>query len=124
MIGLIVVPLIFFWNVESGFSTVGVGVILENECGIQGQNYVASLQWSKVTVGFHYSNWVVCIKCYRFPAMNNYNGAVVNELQFQFGDLNSFPERGEFNLLFNVDIVILLLKKNDGETKGLMSLFL
>ena len=56
--------------------------------------------------------------------MNNYNGAVVNELQFQFGDLNSFPERGEFNLLFNVDIVILLLKKNDGETKGLMSLFL
>ena len=111
MIGLIVVPLIFFWNVESGFSTVGVGVILENECGIQGQNYVASLQWSKVTVGFHYSNWVVYIKCYRFPAMNNYNGVVVNELQFQFGDLNSFPERGEFNLLFNVDIVILLLKK-------------
>ena len=41
-----------FWNVESCFITVGVGVILGNGRGIQGQNYVPSLRWSKATVGF------------------------------------------------------------------------
>ena len=50
MIGLMVVLLTFFWNGECHFSTVGVGVTLGNRCGIQGQNYVPSLQGSKVTV--------------------------------------------------------------------------
>ena len=50
VIGLMVVLLTFFWNGECRFSTVGVGVTLGNRCGIQGQNYVPSLQGSKVTV--------------------------------------------------------------------------
>ena len=47
MIGLSLVLLTCFWDSECGFSTVGVGVILGNGCGIQGQNYVALLQGSK-----------------------------------------------------------------------------
>ena len=50
VIGLTVVLLTFFWNGECGFSTAGVGVTQGNRCGIQGQNYVPSLQGSKVTV--------------------------------------------------------------------------
>ena len=61
MIWLMVALLTFFWGGEYGFSTVGVGVILGNGCGIQGQNYVALLQGSKATAGFYYSSWVVCI---------------------------------------------------------------
>ena len=45
MIGLMVLLLTFFWAGEYGFSTVGVGVILGNGCRIQGQNYVALLQY-------------------------------------------------------------------------------
>ena len=33
-----------------------VAVILGNGCGIQGQNYDAWLQGSKMPVGFHYKN--------------------------------------------------------------------
>ena len=40
MIGLIVVLLTYFWDGEYGFSTVRVGAIRENECRIQGQNYM------------------------------------------------------------------------------------
>ena len=76
---------------ECGFSTAGVGVFLGNGYGIQGQNYVASLHGSKVTAGFHYSSWVVCIKCLRLFDEDNYNGVVVNELEFQSGDSSSFP---------------------------------
>ena len=32
--------------------------ILGNSCGIQGQNYVAWLQESKMPVGFHYKNLI------------------------------------------------------------------
>ena len=65
MIGLMVVLLTLFWNGECGFSTVGVDVVLGNVCGVQGQNYIPSLQGSKATVWFHCINWVVCITCYR-----------------------------------------------------------
>ena len=34
----------------------GVGAILGNRYGIQEQNYVALLQRSEITVGFHYRN--------------------------------------------------------------------
>ena len=63
MIGLMVVLLTFFFGGgdEYGFSNVGVGVILGNGCGIQGQNYVTLLQGSKMTAGFHYRNWILCI---------------------------------------------------------------
>ena len=47
------VLLMFFWDGEYGFSTVGVGAILGNGFGIQGKNYVALLQGSEVTAGFH-----------------------------------------------------------------------
>ena len=46
---------------EYGFSNVGVGVILGNGWAIQGQNYVALLQGSEMTAGFHYRNWILCI---------------------------------------------------------------
>ena len=50
-----------FWVGEHGFSTVGVGAILGNGCGILGQNYVALLQGSEMTAGFHYKNWILYI---------------------------------------------------------------
>ena len=46
----------FFWNGGCGFSAVGVGVILGNGCGVQGQNCVPSLLGSKAAVGFHCIN--------------------------------------------------------------------
>ena len=42
----------------------------------------------------------------------NYNGVVVDELEFP----GLFPEWGDFNLLFNVDKMNLPLKNNGGET--------
>ena len=51
----------FFWDGEYGFSTVGVGVIPGNGCRIQEQMYIASLQGSKVTAGFHYKDWILGI---------------------------------------------------------------
>ena len=55
MIGLVMMVLLtFFWDGEYGFSTVAVGAILGNGYGIQGQNYVALLQGSGITAGFHH----------------------------------------------------------------------
>ena len=56
-----VVLLTFFGSGEHGFSARGVGAILRNGCGIQGQNYVTLLHGSKMTAGFHYRNWILCI---------------------------------------------------------------
>ena len=39
----------------------GVSAILGNGYGIQGHNYVALLQGSKITAGFHYRNWSLYI---------------------------------------------------------------
>ena len=64
------------------------------------------------------------MKCYRLSICNNDNDIVVNDLEFQCSDPDSFSEWGEFHLLFDVDIVNLSLKSNGGETKGLMLLFL
>ena len=47
-----------FWDGEYAFSTVGVGFILGNECGIQGQTFIALLQGSEVTTGFHSKDWI------------------------------------------------------------------
>ena len=49
----------FFWFVfcthgEYGLVPWGVGTILGNGYGIQGQNYVALLQGSEMSAGFHY----------------------------------------------------------------------
>ena len=52
MTGLLVVLLTLLVDGESGFSTVGVGVIIANGYGIHRQNYVALLQGSKATAGF------------------------------------------------------------------------
>ena len=49
---------------------------------------------------------------------------MVHDTEFHCSDSSSFPEWGEFNLLFDVDIVNLPLKNNGGETEGLMILFL
>ena len=50
------VLLTFFQDNEYGFSTMNVGAILGNGCGIQGQNFVALLQGNEMTSGFHYRN--------------------------------------------------------------------
>ena len=39
----------------------GVGAILGNGYGIQGLNYLALLQGSEITAGFHYRNWILDI---------------------------------------------------------------
>ena len=57
MIGLIVVLLAFFW-VWYGFSTVVVGLILWNGCGIQGQNFLELLQENEMPAGCHCRNWI------------------------------------------------------------------
>ena len=43
----------------------GVGAILKNGFGIYGQNYVALLQGSKATAGFHSRNLILGMKCFR-----------------------------------------------------------
>ena len=39
----------------------GVGAILGNGYGIQGQNYVAMFQRSEMSAGFHYGNLMLVI---------------------------------------------------------------
>ena len=55
---------------------------------------------------------------------NNDNGVVVNDTDFQWSNQSLFPEWGAFSLLFDVDLVNLPLKNNEGDTEGLMLLFL
>ena len=45
----------------------------------------------------------------------NHNGLAVNTSDFPFNDPSSIPTRGEYDLLFNVDIVNLLFKNNGWE---------
>ena len=39
------------------------GAIPENECGIQGQNRVTWIQGSKMSIGFHYRNYILGMWC-------------------------------------------------------------
>ena len=64
MIGLMVVLLSFFGGGEHGFSNVGVGAILGNVCGIQGQNYVTLPQGSEGTAGHHYRKLILYVYCF------------------------------------------------------------
>ena len=56
MIRLMVVLLTFLGAGEYGFSNVGLGVSLGNECEIQRQNYFTLLQGNEMTAGFHCRN--------------------------------------------------------------------
>ena len=47
--------------------------------------------------------------------MDDNDGVVVNTSEFPTSRLRSLPGRGEYDLIFNVDIVNLLLKKQWGE---------
>ena len=47
----------------------GVDAILGNAYGIQGQNYFALLQESKMSEGFHYKNMILGI-CFRLITLN------------------------------------------------------
>ena len=52
------------WFVENGeynFSTAGIGAILGNRCAIQGKKYVALLQGSETTTGFHHRSCILCL---------------------------------------------------------------
>ena len=48
----------------------GVGAILGNGYGIQGQAYVALLQGSEITAGFYCRNWILDIH-FRLIAVKN-----------------------------------------------------
>ena len=53
--------------------------------------------------------------------MDDNDGVVVNTSEFQTSRPRSSPGRGEYDLLFNVDIVNLLLKKQwGGESEDLI----
>ena len=52
------------------------------------------------------------------------NGVVVDQPEFQSSGQSFFPGWGEFDLLFNVDILNPLFKNNGRETKGLVLAFL
>ena len=54
----------------------------------------------------------------------DHNFMVVNMPESQSFDPRLFPGRREYDLLFDVDIVNLLLKNNEAETEGLMLMFL
>ena len=47
-----------------------INAILENGCGIQGQNYVALFQGSEMPVAFHYRNLILGISCFRLTILN------------------------------------------------------
>ena len=49
----------------------------------------------------------------------DHNGILVHTSEFQPSDPRSFPEWEEYDLLFNVDIVNLLLKNNGGRDRRL-----
>ena len=51
----------FLRMVSMALDPWGFGAILGNRYGIQGENYVALLQGSKITEGFHYRNWILDI---------------------------------------------------------------
>ena len=50
-----------FWMVSMVLLLWGVGAILGNGYGIEGQNYVALLQGSEMSAGFHYRSFVLGI---------------------------------------------------------------
>ena len=50
---VMMVLLTSYWDGEYGFYTMDVGAIPVNGCGIEGQNYVALLQGTETTAGFH-----------------------------------------------------------------------
>ena len=76
MIGLMVVLLKFFCDGEYGFSTVEVGDILGNGCGIQGKNYIALLQESEIseTTARAIFAWIKVrwMKFFKFPGQWNF----------------------------------------------------
>ena len=54
---MVVLAGVFFGGGEYGFSTVGVRVILQNGCGIQGPDFLDFLQESEMEVGCRCRNW-------------------------------------------------------------------
>ena len=71
MIGLMVVWLKGFFGIVSMVLVLWeVAAILGNACGIKRQNYVALLQGSEMSAGFHYRNFILCISCFRLIASN------------------------------------------------------
>ena len=56
---VMVVLLTFFCMVNMVVVLWWVAAILRNGCGIQGQNHVAWLQGSKMSVGFHCKNFIL-----------------------------------------------------------------
>ena len=53
---MVVLAGVFFCCGKYGFITVEVGVILQNGCGIQGQNFLEFLQDSEMAAGCHCKN--------------------------------------------------------------------
>ena len=70
MIGLMVAMLmVFFTCDELGLVLWGVGPILRNGCGHQGQNYVTLFQESEMTGGLHSQNLILGIQYCRLSIL-------------------------------------------------------
>ena len=61
VIGLMVVPLMFFFSWWVWFYLWSVDAILRNGCEIEGQNYVVLLQGGKMYAGFRYRDLILVI---------------------------------------------------------------
>ena len=48
-------------NGEYNFGTAGIGAVPGNGCVIQGKKYVALLQGSETTAGFHHRSCILCL---------------------------------------------------------------
>ena len=111
MIGLMVVLLTFFrgwWTGEYGFSNLGVDAILGNGCGIQGQNYAELLQGCEMTAEF-----TAQIGFFVYNILPHSKMRVgINTQVFYCSCPWLFLRRGDYEMLFNVDVVNLLLKNN------------
>ena len=69
-----------------------------------------------MTAGFHYRNWGLCI-CFRLHVSMDHNGVKVNTPDSQSIIIK------EYNFLFNVDIVNLLLENNGGDRRPYFVIF-
>ena len=119
MIRLKVFLLTFFkGDGKYGFSTVWVGAILWNGCGVQKQNYFALLLGSEMTAGFNYRNWIWGINIVAYWSKTSISGLMVSKSPSQGGSVGSFPSRRDYE--FTLYWMNLLLKTNREVTEGLL----
>ena len=73
----------------------GVGAILENRYGIQGQNYVSQPRGSKMTAVFHFRNLMLGIS-FILITLNVISSLMVSKSKFKSCRPRSFPRMGKY----------------------------